>query len=276
MSKLADVARPYPVCDSHIHFYDDNYPVWKGATLAHPTKTLADYEPVRAVSQASRFVVVQPSAYGFDNSVLMNSLREANGAARGVAVISRETTEAQLQELAQAGVVGIRANVTLGPLTLDDLPELAARAQSLGWHLQINLSNAQLVENVDAMCALPVPIVIDHFGYVSRDRSRAAQTYWALLFLLSRNDTWLKLSAPYVASSAGAPEYMDLEPYARDLVRRFPTQLVWGSDWPHVTELTPLDEQSLFDTALTWMGCDENQRLILSNNPGRLYGFDTQ
>lgn len=50
MSNSTDATHAHPVCDSGIHFYDDNYPVWQGATLAHPTKTLAEYEPMRAVT----------------------------------------------------------------------------------------------------------------------------------------------------------------------------------------------------------------------------------
>ncbi|WP_322012698.1 amidohydrolase family protein [Paraburkholderia sp. J12] len=123
---MSDESRvAYPVCDIHIHFYDNDYPTWSQSSLTHPTTTFADYKAVQAINGASRFVIVQPSTYGFDNRVLVRTLKAANGAAKGVAVVSADSSRMELERLRKAGIVGLRANLTLGPHTLDDLPDLA-------------------------------------------------------------------------------------------------------------------------------------------------------
>lgn len=188
------------VCDSHIHFYDSAYPTWTGASLSHSTLAPADYAAVQAVNGATRFVVVQPSTYGLDNRVLVNALRAASGAARGIAVVAPDAPGETLDALQGNGVVGLRANLTLGPTTVADLPALADLARPRGWHVQLNLSGEQLVRHIDALETLTVPLVIDHCGYLCRDPALASVVRATLVRFLQAPGRWLKLSAPYVAS----------------------------------------------------------------------------
>lgn len=266
----------YPVCDSHIHFYDNDFPTWSQSPLTHRTTTLADYKAVQAINGACRFVAVQPSTYGFDNRVLVNALKAANGAAKGVAVVSADSSSVELERLRKAGVVGLRANVMLGPHKLDDLRSLARRAMAFGFHLQLNISGRQLIEHIDAIEVLPVPVVIDHCAYLCREPARATSVFDALQRFLAIKGRWLKLSGPYVASLDAQNNYADLLPYVTKLVDRFPEQLVYGSDWPHVTEASQPGERLLFHVQRSWFGGDETQRMILSSNPARLYGFDEE
>lgn len=264
----------YPVCDCHIHFYDASYPVSSGTTLIHPTITLADYVAVRRINGASRYVVVQPSAYGFDNRVLINALIASRGAARGVAVVSPDVSDDELASIRHYGVTGLRVNLTLGPLTMADAPRLAQRAQDFGMHLQFNLVGAQLLDYAEAMSALPVPVVIDHCGYLCRDPVIASRVFECLLWLLMRSEAWLKLSAPYVASRQERSAYADLTPFLAELLQRCPDRLLYGSDWPHVTEAEQVDEHRLFEIQRAWLGGPDTTRMILSSNAARLYGFD--
>ncbi|MFL9957744.1 MULTISPECIES: amidohydrolase family protein [Paraburkholderia] len=272
MSDESHVA--YPVCDSHIHFYDNDYPTWSQSQLSHHTTTFADYRAVQAINGASRFVVVQPSTYGFDNRVLVQALKAANGAAKGVAVVSADSSSMELQRLRQVGVVGLRANLTLGPHALDDLPNLARRAMALGFHLQLNISGRQLIEHIDEIELLPVPVVIDHCGYLCREPEVAASVFAAILRLLAKKGRWLKLSGPYVASLDAENDYADLLPFIGQLIEHFPEQLVYGSDWPHVTEPTQPGERHLFEIQRSWFARPGLEQMILSSNPARLYGFD--
>ena len=54
-----------------------------------------------------------------------------------------------------------------------------------------------------------------------------------------------------------------------------PEKLVWGSDWPHVTDQPhPPDSVALLDLLADWVDGDEAlRRRILVDNPARLYGF---
>jgi predicted TIM-barrel fold metal-dependent hydrolase len=52
--------------------------------------------------------------------------------------------------------------------------------------------------------------------------------------------------------------------------------LVWGADWPLLnTGATPPDLGALLDVLDEW-GDDDARRLVLVDNPARLYGFDAE
>ena len=58
----------------------------------------------------ARNVIVQATCHGRDNRALVDALRASAGRARGVASIAPDITDAELQELHDAGVRGIRFN----------------------------------------------------------------------------------------------------------------------------------------------------------------------
>ena len=93
--------------------------------------------------------------------------------------------------------------------------------------------------------------------------------------LLDRGRAWVKLSGAYMNSRSGAP-YADVTPIARALVAAAPEWLVWGSDWPHPTEMPqqkPNDAQ-LFDLLTDWVPDARVRQAILVSNPEALYGFN--
>ena len=80
--------RPPPgLCDTHMHIYDAAYPTVAGAT-APARGTLANYRALRKALRIERTVIVQPTAYGFDNRCTVESMAQlGRDAARGVAVV---------------------------------------------------------------------------------------------------------------------------------------------------------------------------------------------
>jgi predicted TIM-barrel fold metal-dependent hydrolase len=86
---------------------------------------------------------VQPSFYGFDNSCLVDALKDLGNSARGIAVVQQNVSDAELKRLAAAGVVGVRLNLaTAGvrdpKVAIDAINAFAPRFVALGWHIQIN------------------------------------------------------------------------------------------------------------------------------------------
>jgi D-galactarolactone isomerase len=65
---------PAGTCDTHIHFYKAGAPALPG-TLRPPEATVADYRQVMQRLGIERAVVVQPNAYGDDNSVIMAGVK---------------------------------------------------------------------------------------------------------------------------------------------------------------------------------------------------------
>jgi predicted TIM-barrel fold metal-dependent hydrolase len=57
------------------------------------------------------------------------------------------------------------------------------------------------------------------------------------------------------------------------LVAEASERLVWGSDWPHVTEVRKPDDAQLFDLLAVWAGSETIRNRILVDSPAKLYGF---
>src|SRR5207247_4182496 len=129
---------------------------------------IADYRALQARIGTTRNVIVQPSAYGVDNRLLVESLAAFGLTnARGVAVVNTSVTDAELRQLHDAGVRGIRFNLAPpGTTTLDMVRPLARRIAPMGWHIQLNAPAAALLDAKSVWSDLPVPVVFDHLGRV--------------------------------------------------------------------------------------------------------------
>src|SRR5256885_568741 len=101
-------------CDSHVHIVGpaDKYPQVPERTY------LAGLAPVETLKRLGekhgigRFVIVQPSFYGADNSATLDALDELGGEGRGVAVIDPRTTSPDtLAAYHRRGVRGLRINL---------------------------------------------------------------------------------------------------------------------------------------------------------------------
>ncbi len=227
-------------CDSHIHIVgpESRYPLAQGRTYTPGPAGLAAIEQVAGPLGVRRFVIVQPSFYGTDNTLLLESLAELAGRGRGVAVIDPAAIDEEaLQRLHAAGVRGLRINLysTLAaqaPRALDrDFAALAQVAGRMSWHIEVLAGLATLAEHAGLLAASPVPVVIDHYG-LHGDAQPASAAGRSLLDLLGRAHVWMKLSAPYRVrpdplATRAEPGWMGA------LLAAAPTRCVWGSDWPH-------------------------------------------
>lgn len=268
-------AVPQGACDCHMHLFDNGLPYAGPGVLTHPDATTQDYRALQRRLGLSRNVVVQPSSYGLDHRVLVAGLKALGGSARGVAVIDPTTTSAQLRELEGAGVVGVRFNLVQAGATHESMLEAVAELiRPMGWHIQIHAQARQLVDLADRLARLPVPVVIDHYGHLNTNPDLRSALEALLSRLLSNGRTWLKLSAPYIASPRSA-DYEELGASVKRLTSKFVDRMVWGSDWPHVTEgAHKPDDAALLDLLSQWVSAKERHR-ILVENPSTLYGFGT-
>lgn len=285
MSAMADVSfskgeahprltPPEGSIDCHIHLYDSRIPAAPGATLLPPDASLEDYRKLQQRLGIRRMVIVTPSTYGTDNRVMLDGLLRSRGDARGVAVVSGAITDAELSELHQAGVRGIRFNLSVGSQVLDGLESLATRVSEMGWNVQI-AAGPLLPEVAPRLLALPGKIVIDHMGHVPQPEALKSPAYAALLQLLDTDRVWIKLSAPYLRSKSGTPLFEDVGRVASALISHRPDRMLWGSDWPHPTlpvEQKP-DDGLILDLLTRWAPEQPTQALILRDNPTTLYDF---
>lgn len=256
-----------------MHLFDSSFPFADSATLKHADASVADYRQLQQRLGLERCVIVQPSSYGGDHRVLVSGLRALGESARGVAVVTPDVGDDDLETLAAHGVVGARFNLVQRGVTNESMvAAVAAQAARLGWHLQFHLLPDDLLRLADELIALPVAVVLDHYGRAMTDPSLAAAVQTRLHQLLATGKVWLKLSAPYMAS-VDADDVGSLQEFVEHLTRRHADRLVWGTDWPHVTEAQKPDDGYLLDELRRWMPVPEMQALVFEENASSLYGF---
>ncbi|MBR0846398.1 amidohydrolase family protein [Bradyrhizobium diazoefficiens] len=270
---------PPGATDCHFHTYDKNYPVIKNATLLPDDALPDDYRAFQRRIGTSRGVIIQPSTYGTDNRLQLAS-RKALGVDdfRVVAVVPGEVTDAELKQLGEQGVCGVRFNLAYpGVLTFDALKTLAPRLADLGWHCQFNIRPDQLEDNADLLKSLPARLVFDHLSQVPQPAGLDSKAYKITRELIDRGKTWVKLSGPYVNTKKGPPKYEDAGMIVAAYAKAAPERLVWGSDWPHPSEPKDHkpDDAQLFDLFSEWAG-ESVFRRVLVDNPAELYGFPKQ
>jgi predicted TIM-barrel fold metal-dependent hydrolase len=260
---------PAGATDCHFHVYD---------AVRAPGADAAAYRALQRRLGLSRGVLVQPSAYGFDNSLHLAALNALGRARfRLVAVLPPDVPDAELARLNAQGARGVRFNLKLGgPLRADDLLPMARRLAPLGWHCQVNLEPAQLVAMAGLLRNLPCPLVLDHLGQVPQPGGIASAAFAVVRDLLDRGGTWVKLSAPYITSRLGPPGYADAGEVAAALARAAPERVLWGSDWPHPSEPAGAkpDDAGLFRMLRAWVPDAGAWRRVLVDNPAELYGFE--
>jgi predicted TIM-barrel fold metal-dependent hydrolase len=253
------------------------YPYVRERIYTPPDALLDDYLHMAATLGIERVVFVQPSVYGSDNSVLVDALAACPLPCRGVAVVGESVTSRQLQQLAQAGVRGVRFNwvdvAERGQVPSPNaVKALARRLVPFGWHAEFLLH----VDDYPALEALlhefPLEVVIGHMGYLRPHCRIDDPGFQSLRRLLSRGRCWVKLSAPYrISSDVG---YEKARSLAMALVGEAPERILWGSDWPHVmvTGRMPNDGE-LGDLIAAWVPEPSMREQILVENPSVLYGF---
>jgi predicted TIM-barrel fold metal-dependent hydrolase len=273
----AEAIDPALACDAHMHIYDPAF-LPQGAPALPVVGTVDDYRRIQPVIGTRRTVVVTPRNFGTDNRVTLAAIQAlGSDHTRGVAVVRNDVTDAQLQALHDGGIRGIRftlytpAHAVVG---FDMVEPLSQRVHDLGWHVQLHWTAEQIVEHQALLRRLPSAIVFDHLGRLPVDDGVNHPAFGIIRRQLDSGKAWLKLSGPYLDSRVGkAGGYDDTDAVARAWLDAAPDRLVWGSDWPHVTEPVKPDDASLAALLARWVPDRAQRRRILIDNPAALYGF---
>lgn len=295
-----DVARQTPVnfavpagaCDCHTHVYLDpqKYPMAASRKYTPPPATTEELLALQKFLHFDRVVIVQPSNYGTDNRATLDGVKFLGPArARAVVGIDETTTPAHLDAYHAAGARGIRVNLALAknvqPAAV--AKHLEATAQQLkgrGWHIQIVTHINIIAALKDVLSSLPLPVVIDHFGYPIVDGGAAQPGFDVLVDLVRSGACHVKISGAYRCSTQ-APDFPNMKPMAQALIEVNPDRVVWGTDWPHPdghvqgakpTDVTPnliVDDGALLNQLAVWAPDAAVRHKILVANPARLYDF---
>ena len=276
-------------CDCHVHVFDPGRYPYSPVRKFTPGTASAD-QLARYLDQAgmARVVLVQPSVYGADNRCLVDALARLGGRARGVAVVSPDASAHELQALTAAGVVGARLNRVVQ--RSDDAAEALSAVALLdaalpeAWHLQLHVSLGVLAGLSSAIARSRRRFVLDHLGLPAMAEGTRAPLWQQMLTLVKSGQLCVKLSGPYLSSTAGPP-YADLRSFVESLAQTNPEGMVWGSNWPHtqgvhrregalLSDVEPFraEDPAVWPEACArWLGHDLHARL--HRNAAELYGF---
>jgi len=262
-------------CHAHIFGPQEKYPLLPQTHFVPHINPLADYIRMEGIIGCERGVLVQPSVYGPDNSLIVEALQSKQFDLRAVAVVNADISDRELEDLNAVGFRGIRINTASGTkgLSLADAPRLAERIKPMGWHLQFYVDLRVMPEIEQALAALKIDIVIDHFARISCAEGLGAPAFKALLRLVARDNCWAKLMGPYFVSD-DVPAFADIAPFAQKMIATAPDRMLWGSDWPHPSAKEKMpDDGHLADLLADWAPDETQRKKILVDNPARLYGF---
>ncbi|TDZ41195.1 2-pyrone-4,6-dicarbaxylate hydrolase [Colletotrichum trifolii] len=236
--------------DTHVHVFDSSIGPFAPSRAYTPAQATLDqllsFGSSLTTHKPGNVVLVQPSPYGSDNTVLLESLKALHNAgahyARGIAVADiNEISDDELQSMHDVGVRGLRVNTQADGRSADveALRDVVVRTASRirhlsGWKIQLFC----------AASVWDVEVIADHMGGLrgssKLDDSHLHQTkqpgFDSLVTLAKQSKVYIKISALYRSSSRAGTGYDDLEPIVRALAEAVQDRLVWASDWPHTGE----------------------------------------
>jgi predicted TIM-barrel fold metal-dependent hydrolase len=269
---------PAGACDSHVHVFEAaaTYP-----SVATPHYTLPDgglekLQRMTEVLALQRFVIVQPSYYGTDNSCMLDALSAAGPHARGVAMVEENSTERELHAMHARGVRALRLDLFLRSAwrTADIIAYIdhsVRRTRAIGWHVQFYTPGWVVRDLLPFLAGLDADFVIDHMGYMLESDGLTDTDFDRLLDVIRKGRGWIKLSAPYRLAKDG--NFERLKPMARAIIEAAPDRVIWGSDWPHIPE-GGRDTGALLNLLSDWAPDEAARRRILVENPRKLFGFE--
>ena len=279
-------AAPRNACDAHLHIFGpvDKYPhVTTDLRYKPPSAPLAAYLAIARRLGFERFVFVQPSAYGLDNACMLDAMAEVDPAVRRGIVHLDETNarDAALARWHELGVRGVRINISpirkpeagLADALRPKIVRTAHICRELGWHVDLLLPGWLISELMPMLHELPVAFTVAHMGLFPARDGATQQGFRDLLALAGDGSKrcWVKLTGIYRFSQASG--FADVKPLAQALIATAPDQLIWGSDFPHLSFHDKVGTIELYNKLAEWAPDAAMRQRILVDNPARLFEF---
>ncbi|WP_028603614.1 amidohydrolase family protein [Ottowia thiooxydans] len=262
--------------DCHAHLFGpyERFPLAADRSYTPPEAMEPQYMALLRRLGLRHGVLVHPSAYGDDHSLLLHALA-AQPTLRGVVVV-RPGSPLPLKGLRDRGVRGARFSHRSGAGTnfsgsasLADLHALTPALMDAGLHAELWTDCKALPDIADDVRKLPMPVVIDHMGGFDVKAGPDEPGFRVLLELLETGRVWVKLCA--YRNLLQEPDWEAGRVFQKKMVEANPERLLWGSDWPHLRVTPTPDPVKLLDMFMDWSGSDAVVKQVLTLNPERLY-----
>jgi len=271
------VALPGSV-DVHAHVLDADRPAVPGAAYEMFPAPFHHYRRHLDQLGIDCGVLVTASIHGTDNEPMLRALAQDPSRLRGVAVIDSSVSDDELLRLHRRGVRGVRLqNRMNGGVALSQLPSIADRIAELGWHIELMTDLVDVLEDVVPLIARsPVPVVLDHFGFLPADIAPRSRKIDTMVGLARDLRVWITMSGAYRLAPHVSPADSGKALHARVevLAEAVPDRLLWASDWPYVAPpgLPPTAEEQAAELRL-WLSDTALRNQILVTNPRDCYSF---
>lgn len=275
--KVPDFKLPKGAVDAHCHVFGPS-PEFLFAPERKYTPCNAGKDQLFALRDHlgfARNVIVQATCHGKDNSAMVDACRTAGGLARGIASVGADISEAEIAEMDEAGVRGVRFNFV--KRLVDATPQevfltIADKIKSFGWHIVVYFEAESLEELEPFLKRLPTVLVVDHMGRPDVTKGVDHPDFQRFLRLMEENENiWSKVTCPERLTKAGPP-YDDVVPFPATVVDRFPDRVLWGTDWPHPNMKSHMpDDGALVDFIPKIARTTKQRQKLLVDNPMRLY-----
>lgn len=264
--------------DTHVHVLDPvrfPYPLNAGGYTPRHGENGSLGELVKTMTEhgISHAVLVQPSAYGTDNSAILHALRRHPNTFRAVAMVPpHRRAIAGLADV--PGVAGLRLNVTDYKHHGADTESLASILEMAGQSdlvVELLASATQISALREVLAKAECRIIIDHMGSPAIDAP--ADHLHQVMALGENSNIFVKLSAAFRYTAQTAP-WADLHGHVNAIFQSFrPENLIWGSDWPFIN--LKGNPRPRYADVLAWLrDVAGGSRLAEMNaNAARLFGF---
>jgi D-galactarolactone isomerase len=270
---------PQGAVDTQMHMYLPGYPSLPGGP-GLPVGALPDADQYLQFMEwlgIDRVIITQGNAHQRDNENLVACLGVMGNIARGVGVIDSTSTDAEIERLAAAGIVGTRImDLPGGAVGLAELEAVDAKAAAHDWMVAVQFDGSNILDHETRLKNLKSRWVFDHHGKFFAGVTPDSEQVAAVKRLIDGGKCWFKFAGVYESSKGGGPDYEDVAAVARDLAAYAPERIVWGTNWPHNLAREQADypdDVALTDTVLGWLPDENALQLALVKNPEELFGL---
>jgi predicted TIM-barrel fold metal-dependent hydrolase len=272
-----------PAADCHVHVIDHRRFPFAGGTGYTPrpdeSGTVEQLEACAAAHGVTHALLVQPSGYGYDNRALVDALARGRGRWKGIAVASAAAPEAGLRGLADAGVVGLRFNLTdfdVRGLGREGVGRVLGMAAEMGWFAELQCAAADFPAAAALLAPSGVRLLIDHLAGIDPALGLDQPGFRSVLDAAATGRAVVKLSGAFRRSQVPYP-HADLDPFVAALLAAFtPRACVWGSDWPFINSPRRPGYRDALRLLDRWLPDARERRAVLWETPATLFGFETE
>lgn len=261
------------IVDSHFHAWTEDCPlVAERGYKPLAAKSIDTCLEIHDAHGVTHGVLVQPSFLGFDNSYILDCLRQHPDRLRASVVVGPDLDEPLLEEMDELGVVGLRLNLISTKTVLNHQTHhifpLYEWAAAHNWHVEVFADGAMWADVAARLLPFGVTIVVDHFGMPNAAMDPGDIGHKAILKAAESGQVWAKFSGFY------RPDVPNLGLYAARLLEVCgPDRIVWASDFPWTGHETLHRFQTTLDNLSKWVEDPDLRAQIMGENAANLFRF---